>query len=138
MSVYTPPALDAVNFALTAHTPVASAPATQVLVSYTPPALTAVDFALVAYTVPTYVSVGWELLPDLSFPTQVPGLRVYYGGAVRSLCLVAVADAPAGDMLRVRKGSTTYALYLVSPSNPDASAVRVRTAEGTRAIRLLT
>ena len=72
------------------------------------------------------------------FPTQIPGLRVYYGGAVRSLCLVAVADAPAGDTPMVRKNGTTYAVYLVDTSDPNASSVRIRTGAGTKSIRLLT
>ncbi len=63
MSVYTVPALNAVDFALTAHTAPSIASPAQVLSAYTVPALSAVDFALTAYTVPTYMNVGWELLP---------------------------------------------------------------------------
>lgn len=73
-----------------------------------------------------------------SFPTQYPGLRVYDNGAVVSLCLVAVADAPTGDTPMIRKGGTTYAVYLVDPTDPNASTVRLRTNDGTKAIRLLT
>lgn len=73
-----------------------------------------------------------------AFPTQYPGLRVYYGGAVRSLCMVAVADAPTGDTPMVRKNGTTYAVYLVDTTDPNASSVRLRTNDGTKAIRLLT
>lgn len=72
------------------------------------------------------------------FPTQFPGLRVYYGGAVRSLCMVAVADAPTGDTPMVHKNGTTYAVYLVDTTDPNASSVRLRTNDGTKAIRLLT
>lgn len=72
------------------------------------------------------------------FPTQYPGLRVYYGGAVRSLCMVAVADAPTGDTPMVHKNGTTYAVYLVDTTDPNASSVRLRTNDGTKAIRLLT
>lgn len=64
MSTYTPPALNAVDFALTAATVPDLTPAEQALSVYTPPALNAVDFALVAFTPPTYPYVGWELLPD--------------------------------------------------------------------------
>ncbi len=138
MSVYTVPSLSAVDFALTAHAVPSLASPAQALTSYTVPSLTAIAFALTAYTAPTYMNVGWELLPSSSFPTQYPGLRVYYGGAVRSLCLVAVADAPTGDTPMVRKGGTTYAVYLVDTTDPDASSVRLRTNDGTKAIRLLT
>jgi hypothetical protein len=64
VSTYTPPALNAVDFALTAATVPDLTPAEQALSVYTPPALNAVDFALVAFTPPTYPYVGWELLPD--------------------------------------------------------------------------
>lgn len=75
-----------------------------------------------------------------SFPTQFAGLRVWHSGAVVSLCLVATADAPAGmgASPRVRKGGTTYAVYLVETSDPDASPVRIRTSAGTKAARRLT
>ena len=44
----------------------------------------------------TLVLLPVSTLPPSSggFPTQYPGLRTYYGGAVVSLCLVAAADAP--------------------------------------------
>lgn len=139
MSVYTPPALTAVDFVLTAHTPVDTTPTTQALTAYTPPALAAVAFALTAFTPPTYLDVGWELLPDLSFPTQFSGLR-YYLGTVKELCLVAEADAPSGmgGAWKIRKGGTTYAVYLVETSDPNASQMRLRTTTGTKAARLKT
>lgn len=65
MSVYTVPALNAVDFALTAHTVPSIASPAQALSAYTVPALNAVDFALSAYTVPTYMDIGWELLPSV-------------------------------------------------------------------------
>lgn len=71
------------------------------------------------------------------FPTQYLGLRVY-DGAVIDLCLVAVADAPSGDMPRLQKNGTTYAIYLVDTTDPDASTVRMQTNDGTKAIRLYT
>ena len=71
------------------------------------------------------------------FPTQYAGLR-YYHGTVKELCLVDIADAPAGSQWRVRKGATTYAVYLVDTSDPNASTVRIRTASGTKAARLKT
>ena len=59
--IYTVPSLSAVDFALTAHTPVDTSPATQALALYTLPSLSAVDFALTVWTPPTYLDVGWEL-----------------------------------------------------------------------------
>ena len=81
------------------------------------------------------------LSPTVStFPAQFSGLRAYYQGAVRDLCLVAVADAPSGmgGVPRVRKGGTDYAVYLVETSDINASPIRVRTSAGTKAIRAKT
>jgi hypothetical protein len=72
-----------------------------------------------------------------SFPTQYAGLR-YYHGTVKELCLVATADAPSGNQWLIRKGATTYAVYLVDTSDPNASAVRVKTSAGIKAARLKT
>ncbi len=74
-----------------------------------------------------------------SFPTQFASLRVYDGGVVE-LSLVALADAPSGmgGQLRISKGGTTYAVYLVETSDPDASNVRIQTTTGIKAIRRLT
>lgn len=71
------------------------------------------------------------------FPAQYFGLRTYYRGAVKDLCLVAIADAPAGmgGVPRVQKNGVTYAVYLVETSDPNASPVRFRTSAGTKAIR---
>lgn len=139
MSIYTTPALNAVDFALTAHTVPSIASPAQALQSYTVPSLAAVAFALAAYTAPAYMDIGWELLPG-GFPTQYAGLRVYYGGAVRELCLVAVADANTGmgAAPMIDKNGTTYAIYLVETSDPDASHVYLATAAGTKAIRVKT
>lgn len=75
-----------------------------------------------------------------AFPTQYQGLRIWHSGAVVELCLVATADAPAGmgGQPRIRKGGTTYALYLVETSDPNASPVRLRTSAGTKSIRRYT
>lgn len=75
----------------------------------------------------------------VSFPTQYLGLKVYDGGIV-DLCLVATADAPAGvgGQLRIRKGGTTYAAYLVSTGDSNASNARIKTSTGTYAIRKYT
>jgi hypothetical protein len=137
MSVYTTPALNAVNFALTAHTVPSIASPQNVLQAYTTPALNAVNFALSAFSLPTYMNIGWELLPSVGFPTQFAGLR-YFLGTVRELCLVALGDAPAGDQWRIRKNGTDYAVYLVDPTDPNASQVRIRTSDGVKAARLKT
>jgi hypothetical protein len=75
-----------------------------------------------------------------AFPTQYAGLRAYYGGSVRELCLVAAADANTGmgAAPMVRKGGTTYAVYLVEITDPNATPVRIRTSTGTKAIRVKT
>lgn len=73
-----------------------------------------------------------------SFPTQYAGLRYWNGTSVVSLCLVAAGDAPAGDAPMLRKNGVTYAVYLVDTTDGDASPVRMRTNDGTKAIRLLT
>lgn len=137
MSVYTVPALTAIDFALTVHTVPSLASPGSALQVYTVPSLSAVDMALSAYTVPTYMDVGWELLPDLSFPTQYFGLKAYYQGAVQNLCLVAEADAPAsmGGVLKVNKNGTLYGVYLVETTDPNASPCYIRTSTGTKAIR---
>jgi hypothetical protein len=74
------------------------------------------------------------------FPTQFSGLKVQKTGSVIELCLVAEADAPSGmgGVLKIRKGGTTYAVYLVETTDGNASPVRVRTTTGTKAIRLKT
>lgn len=141
MSVYTVPALNAVDFALTAHTVPSLASPAQGLQAYTVPSLSAVDFALAAYTVPTYMDVGWELLPSGgAFPTQYFGLKCYFNASARDLCLVAEADAPTGvgGVIKIDKNGTLYAVYLVETTDPDASPLRVRTTTGTYAVRLKT
>jgi len=140
MSIYTVPALNAVDFALTAFTPEDITPYDTGLSVYTVPALTAVDFALVPYTLPNFFDINFELLGGSSFPTQYSGLRTYYAGAMKELCLVAVADAPSGmgGVLKVDKNGTIYAVYLVETSDGDASSVRMRTSTGTKSIRLKT
>lgn len=72
-----------------------------------------------------------------TFPAQFLGLKAYYQGAVKDLCLVAEADAPAGmgGVIKLDKGGTLYAVYLVETSDPDASPIYVQTAAGTKAIR---
>lgn len=62
MPVYTPPALTAVNFALTEQPAHSVVPAYNVLTTYTIPALTAVNFAIVTYVIPVYNRINFELL----------------------------------------------------------------------------
>lgn len=72
------------------------------------------------------------------FPSQYSGLRAYYDSTVYDLCLVSVSDAPTGmgGVLKVRKNSTTYAVYLVETTDPMASSIRIKTSTGVKAIRL--
>jgi hypothetical protein len=136
--IYTGPSLTAVDFALTAHTPANIAPATQALASYTVPSLTSVDFVLTTWAPPTYQDVGWELLPGGGlFPTQFSGLR-YQDGSVQELCLVATADGNTGNQLRIHKSATTYCVYLVDTTDPDASPIRIQTTAGVKAVRFKT
>ena len=66
------------------------------------------------------------------FPAQFAGLRYYRGGVI-DLCMVAVGDAPNG--LRVKHAGVDRAIYLVATSDPNASALRIKTAAGISAIR---
>lgn len=92
------------------------------------------DFRLRRYAGPIVVVGG------VAFPAQFSGLKTFYGGVVRDLCLVAVADAPTGmgGRLLVNKNGTTLCVYLVETSDTNASSVRVRTSIGTKAVRLKT
>ena len=79
----------------------------------------------------------WAASSGGVFPTQYFGLKAFYRGAVKDLCLVAVADAPAGmgAQPRVYKGGVAYAVYLVETTDPNASPVRMQTSAGVKAIR---
>lgn len=74
------------------------------------------------------------------FPTQYDGLKGYDGTATVSLSLVATADAPSGmgGQLRISKGGTTYAVYLVDTTDGNASKFRIDTTTGTKSLRLKT
>ena len=71
---------------------------------------------------------------------QFFGLRAYFQGAIKDLCLVSVADAPAGmgGVVSVNKGGTNYAVYLVETNDANATPVRIKTTTGIKAIRLKT
>ena len=75
-----------------------------------------------------------------SFPVQYSGLRAFFQAAVKELCLVAEADAPAGmgGVLKVNKGGTNYAVYLVETGDANATPVRIQTSTGTKAVRIKT
>jgi hypothetical protein len=72
MSIYVPPALNAVDFALSAFTPENIVPYESGLSAYTVPALNAVNFALSTYTLPDFFGVDFELLP--ASPPPVGGV----------------------------------------------------------------
>jgi hypothetical protein len=64
MPIYTPPALNAVNFELTVQPSHSVAPYDIPLSVYSVPALNAVSFALTVYTPPTYNTIDFEFLPS--------------------------------------------------------------------------
>lgn len=74
------------------------------------------------------------------FPTQYHGLSVQIGGSKQELCLVASGDGAEGmgGIPKLRKGGTTYDIYLVETTDGDASGVRVKTSAGTKSIRKYT
>lgn len=84
-----------------------------------------------------YMASPLAAVGGVSFPTQYSGLR-YFLGTVRELSLVALADAPPGNQWRVVKNGTTYAVYLVDTTDPNASQIRVRTSAGVKAARFKT
>ncbi len=99
MSVYTVPALNAVDFALTVHTVPSIASPANVLQAYTVPALNAVDFALALTIPPTYADLGWDLLPDTSgtiSATAAQTLGAFTQVATDTLALKASAGGTLG------------------------------------------
>ena len=60
--IYNIPALNAVNFALTAYSNPDVSAYRSVLTSYSQPALNAVNFIEVSYTLPTFHRINFELL----------------------------------------------------------------------------
>ena len=94
------------------------------------------DYFGARYFAPRYFAPGYYG-GAFSFPMQYSGLR-YFDDVVKELCLVAVVDAPAGDQWRIKKGSETLAVYLVDPSDPDASNMRIAANGGVMAARLKT
>lgn len=74
------------------------------------------------------------------FPTQFSGLRTFYGSSVHELCMVAASDAPIdmGGVIKILKGNTLYAVYLVDTNDDNASPIRIQTSTGTKSIRIKT
>ena len=95
------------------------------------------DYFSNRYFAPRYFGPVYFGGVTVTFPVQYSGLR-YFDAVVKELCLVAVNDAPAGDQWRIRKGATTLAVYLVDPSDPAASNLRINTNDGIKAARLKT
>jgi len=83
-------------------------------------------------------SAGWGYGSDMTFTTTAYvdcGLRAYDGTTI-----ITIACEPAGTLtspLRIRKGSTTYGIVLVDPSDPMASKIRIKTSSGIKALRKL-
>lgn len=65
------------------------------------------------------------------------GLRLKTGSGIIELTLVAAGAAvPAmGGAPMIRKNGVTYALYLVETTDPNASALRIKTSTGIKAVR---
>ena len=93
MPVYTPPALNAVDFALTVQPAHSVAPYVMALTSYTTPALNAVDFALSVYTRPVYNTIDFELL---AAAVTYYGILKYWTGAIWDRALLKVYTGSFG------------------------------------------
>jgi len=109
MSIYTPPALSAVDFALESFTPANLTPAGTALSVYSIPALSAVDFALSAYTQPTYPDVGWELLgggTNITLPLTGVGSTAGVGTLAPLFSLALSSVSGAGSAGSVTPGAT--------------------------------
>lgn len=126
MSVYTVPALNAVDFALTVHTVPSIVSPANALQSYTVPALSAVDFALSVYTPPTYMDIGWELTPSgggavtgtLTLSTEASVDATAVLGFIGALTLSAEAAVAATAALGIA-GTVT----LATESYVDATGI---------------
>jgi hypothetical protein len=120
MSIYTPPALNAVNFEITSFTPADLTPAGQALSAYTPPALSAVDFAVTVYTRPTYPYVGWELLPATGAVTATLSATLT-DATLSSAATVTPAGAAITATLSATLGDATLAS--TATVTPAAAAI---------------
>lgn len=84
--------------------------------------------------------ISWGSSWGLAWAPQFAGLKIYDDGGVVDLCLVALADAPAGmgGVWEVEKNGIAYAVYLVETTDPNASSARIETTTGVKAARLKT
>jgi len=62
------------------------------------------------------------------------GAVYYHGFKVQGVGELALCDVGTNP-LRIRKGDVTYGVELVATDDPNASAVRIKTSAGVRAIR---
>jgi len=70
--------------------------------------------------------------------TYTPSGGTYYHGLkVQGVGELALCDVGTNP-LRIRKGSTTYGVELVATDDPNASALRIKTGTGIKAIRKYT
>ena len=69
--------------------------------------------------------------------TYTPSGGYYHGLKVEGEDELALCDVGTHP-LRIRKGGTTYGIELVPTDDPNASAVRIQTSSGTKAIRRYT
>ncbi len=71
---------------------------------------------------------------------QLNYLRIRIGSSTYALCLVSNGNGNPnmGGIPHVQRGGTTYDIYLVETNDPYASPARMRTSGGTKAIRYFT
>ena len=93
MTVYTVPALDAVDFEISAAVPESVTNHVTTLTAYLAPALAAVAFALVPYTPPTFLSIDFELR-DVAPTVTTNAIDPLQVGVPFSQQLVATGDEP--------------------------------------------
>lgn len=61
----------------------------------------------------------------------------YHGLSIQGVGELALCDV-GSNPLRFRKGDTTYGMELVATDDPNASAIRVKTGAGIKAVRSYT
>lgn len=69
--------------------------------------------------------------------TYTPSAGYYHGLKVQGVGELALCDV-GSHPLRFRKGETTYGIELVATDDPNASAIRIKTGAGIKAIRKYT
>jgi hypothetical protein len=93
MSTYTPPALNAVDFAIAVQPAHSVVPVTEPISVYSAPALNAVNFALATYSIPDYNTIDFEFLPQASGITGNASLT-----SANSVLIAAGTIAVAGGV----------------------------------------